>query len=143
MSEDSYVALTIGTHTWAPNDEQKIQNIISIMRAHNIRNLDSARLYVSLPSKTLYNLNHHVSLTNHTFIHYGGGASEAAIGNLHLGPEFAVDTKVPTGFLKGQADKIEQSAKDSLAALQTKQVWLPHKPLFNRLAFLTSIVSIS
>ncbi|KAM0481081.1 hypothetical protein ACHAPX_003974 [Trichoderma viride] len=97
MSEDSYVSLTIGTHTWAPNDGDKIQNIISIMRAHNIKNLDSARLY-------------------------GGGASETAIGNLHLGPDFAVDTKVPTGFVKGQADKIEQSAYESLATLQTKQV---------------------
>ncbi|KAL7926752.1 NADP-dependent oxidoreductase domain-containing protein [Trichoderma austrokoningii] len=97
MSEDPYVTLTIGTHTSAPNQDEKIQNIISIMRARNIKNLDSARLY-------------------------GGGASETAIGNLHLDPEFAVDTKVPTGFVKGQADKIEQTAKDSLAALQMKQV---------------------
>ncbi|KAH8122577.1 hypothetical protein ACSS6W_000470 [Trichoderma asperelloides] len=105
MSEDSHVALTIGTHTWVPNDGAKIQSIISIMRARNIKTMDTARLY-------------------------GGGASETAIGNLQLGPEFAVDTKVPTGFSKGQADKIEQSAKESLAALQTKQVrtYLLHGP---------------
>lgn len=60
-----------------------------------------------------------------------------AIGNLQLGPDFAVDTKAPTGFAKGQADKIEQSAKESLAALQTKQVWLlPQTPLFYHLALL-------
>lgn len=56
MSEDSYVALTIGTHTWAPNDVEKIQSIISIMRAHNIKTLDSARLYVSLLTKRIYHL---------------------------------------------------------------------------------------
>lgn len=56
MSEDSYVTLTIGTHTWVPNDGEKIQSIISIMRARNIKTLDSARLYVSPPSNTIHNL---------------------------------------------------------------------------------------
>jgi aflatoxin B1 aldehyde reductase len=53
MSEDSYVALAIGTHTWAPNNMEKIQNIISIMQAHKIKTLDSARLYVSLLPNTI------------------------------------------------------------------------------------------
>ncbi|KAM0254933.1 hypothetical protein ACHAQJ_006307 [Trichoderma viride] len=97
MSEDSPVTLTVGTSTWVPNDEAKIQSIISIMRTRNINTLDTARLY-------------------------RGGASETAIGNLQLGPEFAVDTKAPTGFAKGSAGNIEQAAKESLAALGTKQV---------------------
>lgn len=56
MSEDSHVTLTIGTHTWVPNDVEKIQGIVSIMRARNIKNLDSARLYVSPPSNTICNI---------------------------------------------------------------------------------------
>ncbi|UKZ74246.1 hypothetical protein TrVFT333_001908 [Trichoderma virens FT-333] len=97
MSEESPVTLAVGTHTWLPGDETKHQSIISIMRARNISILDTARLY-------------------------GGGASETTIGNLHLGPEFSIDTKAPTGFAEGFAGKIEESAEQSLAALQTQKV---------------------
>ncbi|KAL7804246.1 NADP-dependent oxidoreductase domain-containing protein [Trichoderma afarasin] len=97
MSEESPITLSVGTHTWFPSDEAKLQSIVSIMSTHNISILDTARLY-------------------------GGGASEMAIGSLHLGPEFSVDTKAPTGFASGFADKIEESAEQSLAALQTQRV---------------------
>ncbi|KAL7947871.1 NADP-dependent oxidoreductase domain-containing protein [Trichoderma barbatum] len=97
MSGVTPISLVVGTHTWVPSDETKLQGIIATMRARNISTLDTARLY-------------------------GGGASETAIGNLHLGPEFKVDTKAPTGFAPGFADKIEESAEKSLVALQTRKV---------------------
>jgi aryl-alcohol dehydrogenase-like predicted oxidoreductase len=50
------------------------------------------------------------------------GGSEQVIGNLGLDSDFAIDTKVPTGFMPGAAGNIEQLAKSSLAALQTDKV---------------------
>lgn len=48
MSEESPITLSVGTHTWFPSDEAKLQSIISIMRTHNISILDTARLYVRI-----------------------------------------------------------------------------------------------
>ena len=40
------VALTIGTHTWN-SDDGKIEAILDLMRKYEIKNLDTAKLYVS------------------------------------------------------------------------------------------------
>ncbi|RFU81570.1 aflatoxin b1 aldehyde reductase member 3 [Trichoderma arundinaceum] len=97
MPGDSPIALVVGTAAWVPEDESKLKEIISIMRARNVNILDTALVY-------------------------GSGASEKAIGNLQLGPEISVDTKAPTGFVDGQAAQIEVFGEQSLAALQTQKV---------------------
>ncbi|KAL7938402.1 NADP-dependent oxidoreductase domain-containing protein [Trichoderma chlorosporum] len=129
MSEEKPVALAVGTHTWVPTDEAKLQSIISIMRTHNITVLDTARLYVrdyhSPYKQSQLRAPSHAQPSggkDTNVFGYRGGESETAIGNLHLGPEFSIDTKAPTGFAPGNAEKIEQSAEQSLAALQTKKV---------------------
>lgn len=44
MSEP--VPLVIGTHTWAPHNEEEVGKILDVMRKHQLTNLDTARLYV-------------------------------------------------------------------------------------------------
>lgn len=47
-SNPAYVALTMGTHTWNPEDE-KVDKIVELMRKYGIKNMDTARTYVSPP----------------------------------------------------------------------------------------------
>ena len=44
MSE--HVPLVIGTHTWAPDNDKEVGNILDVMRKHQLTMLDTARLYV-------------------------------------------------------------------------------------------------
>lgn len=46
MSE--HVGLAIGTHTWAPNNDEEVGKIVDVMRKHQLTILDTARLYVCI-----------------------------------------------------------------------------------------------
>lgn len=45
-SQQKYVGLVVGTHTWNPEDE-KVDKIVELMRKHGVKNMDTARVYVS------------------------------------------------------------------------------------------------
>jgi hypothetical protein len=47
-STPEYVALTLGTHTWNPEDE-KVDKIVELMRKYGVKNMDTARAYVGSP----------------------------------------------------------------------------------------------
>lgn len=107
--ETNLVALGAGTHTWMPTPESGAlqDELIGIMRKHNITKLDSSRSY-------------------------GLGASETAIGNKGLGSEFTITTKAPTfaGSGSGKPEAILKAAKESREALRVEKVaiYLLHGP---------------
>lgn len=83
------------TEPWI--DDDYINKGFSILKAHGVDNLDTARLY---------------------------GESEKRLGEVKAGDKFTIDTKWPGGFVPGNAskDKIIEDAKDSMAKLGVKQV---------------------
>lgn len=93
-SNPTYVALTMGTHTWNPEDE-KVDQIVELMRKYGIKSMDTARAY---------------------------GDSEKSIGMRKLASEFNVDTKADTAIFPGSGRKVAQFAKESLENLQTEKV---------------------
>ncbi len=115
MSEQ--VGLVIGTHTWAPSNNEEVGKILDVMRKHQLTKLDTARLYVRielLPSRLRNPLNQVFQ-----------GPSESILGQRGLPSEFTIDTKAATGLILGTGKNILQSAKDSMEALRTNKVPVP------------------
>ncbi|KAJ9613114.1 hypothetical protein H2200_003055 [Cladophialophora chaetospira] len=79
------------------DEEEYINEGFSILQAHGVETLDTARLY---------------------------GESEKRLGEVKAGDKFVIDTKWTGGFIPGNAsrDKIIEDAKDSVAKLGVKQV---------------------
>jgi hypothetical protein len=47
------IGIVVGTHQWAPSNNEEVGKILDVMRKHGLRNLDTARVYVSLELFTL------------------------------------------------------------------------------------------
>lgn len=45
MSEPR-VSLSIGSHTWTPENKDVVEGILNVMRAHGLGTIDTARSYV-------------------------------------------------------------------------------------------------
>ncbi|RFU25802.1 hypothetical protein B7463_g10536, partial [Scytalidium lignicola] len=105
-------SLAIGTHTWTPTpeSEKEIDEMVLLMRKHNITRLDTARSY-------------------------GMGDSEIAIGNKNLAAEFSICTKTDSNLVLSPgegltAQHLLDSAYASFKALKVDKVsvYLLHAP---------------
>ncbi|KAL3422930.1 aldehyde reductase [Phlyctema vagabunda] len=99
------VTLVAGTASWStsPEGEAIRDEILEVMRGHNITKLDTARRY---------------------------GTSELALGSKGLASEFQITTKFNAGPGSGKRDAVLASAKTSFDALKVNkvEVYLLHAP---------------
>lgn len=62
MQEKQIVAITAGTHTWSPGNDQ-VDSIVQVLRKRNIKTLDTARRYVRTSLHELFDAltdTHHI-----------------------------------------------------------------------------------
>jgi hypothetical protein len=85
-------------------DEEYLNRAFSILEAHGVDTIDTARLY---------------------------GQAEKRLGEVKAGARFTLDTKWPGGFVPGRYSRehIVEDAKDSIAKLGVKQVREKNDPV--------------